>query len=107
MKWISTPATKAAWKATAKVSNYPSFLIDDNNEADGYQFLNTNQVSSDKVYFGDWSQAMFCTWAGISVLVDPYTQATSGLVRIVADMYCDVGVRQAHAFCASTDSGAQ
>ena len=107
MKWISTPATKAAWKATAKVSNYPSFLLDDNNEADGYEFLNTNQVSSDKVYFGDWSQAMFCTWAGISVLVDPYTQATSGLVRIVADMYCDVGVRQAHAFCASTDSGAQ
>lgn len=105
-KWITTPGVLGKWKTTVKVSGYPVFLCEE-NMSNGYEMLITNQVSSNKVLFGVWNQAVLGTWAGISVLVDPYSLATSGLVRLVADVYADVGVLQAGAFVASTDSGAQ
>lgn len=104
--WISTPTVLGKWKTTAKVSGYPVFICED-NMANGYNMLITNQVSSDKVLFGVFSQAVVAMWGGVSILVDPYTQATSGLIRLVADVYSDVGVRQAGSFTVSSDSGAQ
>lgn len=106
MNWITTPGVLGKWKTTVKVSGYPVFLCEE-NMANGYPVLSTNQVSSNKVLYGNWSSAALAMWGGVSILVDPYSQATSGLIRLVADAYVDVGVRQAGAFTVSSDSGAQ
>lgn len=107
MNYVSTAATRGALKTSPKIgSTYPVFLCE-NNQVNGYPLLVTNQVSSDKMLFGVFSQATLAMWGGIDILVDPYTQALAGTVRLVAQTYADVAVRQAGAFAVSTDSAAQ
>jgi hypothetical protein len=107
MNYVSTAATRGALKTNPKIgSTYPVFLCE-NNMVNGYPLLVTNQVSSDKMLFGVFSQATLAMWGGIDILVDPYTQALAGTVRLVAQTYADVAVRQAGAFAVSTDSAAQ
>ena len=108
MAFITTPAVVGAWKTTAKIgSTYPVYLIE-NGMANGYPVLSTNQVSSDKVLFGNWQSALLAQWGGTDVLVDPYgSQAIAGLIRIVTQTYVDVVVRQPKAFCVSSDAGNQ
>lgn len=52
---------------------------------------------------GDWQELIIAQWGGIDLLVDPYTQATSGLVRIVINGFFDVNVMHAASFSASDD----
>jgi len=98
MAYISTPAIRGTLKSREKVSGYPSFICEANNQAGGYPFDVTNQVSSGYIFFGDYSQVIFALWSGIDLTVDNLTLATQGLIRIVADQFVDIGVRQAGAF---------
>ena len=41
---------------------------------------------------GVFSDAWYGQWGGVEILNDPYTQATSGLVRMVSNMYADFHV---------------
>lgn len=52
---------------------------------------------------GNFSELLIGQWGGIDLLVDPYTQATSGLVRMVINGYFDVDVKHAASFSASDD----
>jgi HK97 family phage major capsid protein len=107
MNYVTTAAVRGAWKTTVKTANQAIFLAEQNS-TNGYGLLVTNQVSSDKVIFGAFSAASLGIWGGVDVLVDPYgSQAIAGLVRIVAQTYVDVGVRQAGAFAVSADAGNQ
>ena len=108
MNFITTPAVVGKWKTTLKAAGTSATFLIENNQANGYPVLRTNQVASDLVLFGVWNQAMLLQWGGQDVIVDPYgSQALAGLVRIVTQMFVDVAVRQPKAFCVSTDAGKQ
>jgi len=75
----------------------------------------SNQVPSDldkgtstgvcsAIIFGNWNDLVIAQWGGLDMVVDPYTQATNNLVRIVANTYADVGVRHAESFAAMKDA---
>ena len=76
-------------------------------------FVTTNIVNSNfetLEYFGDTDSAdtlvasplmcvdasdiFMCTWAGISINVDVYTEALKGVVRVIADGYMDGNIRR-------------
>lgn len=42
----------------------------------------------------DASDIFMCTWAGISINVDVYTEALKGVVRVIADGYMDGNIRR-------------
>ncbi len=112
MQWLSNPTVKNKWKTTVKVANYPVFLIGDDNRAAGYPMNVTNQIGTTGTYanraiFGAWGQAMFCDWAGMDVVVDPYTQAASNKIVVTLNLFTDFIVRHWPSFAISTDSGAQ
>lgn len=112
MQWLSNPTVKNKWKTTVKVANYPVFLIGDDNRAAGYPMNVTNQIGTSGTYanraiFGAWGQAMFCDWAGMDVVVDPYTQAASNKIVVTLNLFTDFIVRHWPSFAISTDSGAQ
>jgi HK97 family phage major capsid protein/HK97 family phage prohead protease len=112
MQWLTNPTVRTKWKETVKVANYPVFLCSDDNKANGYPINITNQVGTSGTYanrtiFGAWGQAMFCDWAGMDVVVDPYTQAASNKIVVTLNMFADFIVRHWPSFCISTDSGAQ
>ena len=77
-----------------------------------YPAIVTNQVGSaaavaNQVIFGNWNDMFFASWAGLDLVVDPYSLAENGQIKVVLTQWCDVGVRHTASFCKSTDSGAQ
>jgi hypothetical protein len=55
--------------------------------------------------FGDWSQIMVALFGGgVEIIVDPYSLATQGQVRITANLFADVGVRVAASFATMEDA---
>lgn len=53
--------------------------------------------------FGNFNDLVIGQWGGLEVLVDPYTQATSGIVRMIINMYADVAVLHPESFSATQD----
>jgi hypothetical protein len=45
-------------------------------------------------------------WGGIDVVTDPYTLADQGIIKVTTTILTDIAVRQAAAFCVSTDTSA-
>lgn len=55
--------------------------------------------------FGDWSQIMVALFGGgVEIIVDPYSLASTGQVRITANLFADVGVRVAMSFATMEDA---
>jgi HK97 family phage major capsid protein len=108
--YLSTPTTKAKWKTTVKASSTAVFLLD-GDTVNGYKFASTNQFPTsgtlNQVIFGNWADLILADWDGIDVVVDPYSNADTNIVRIVITIMTDIGVRHAVSFCISSDSGAQ
>lgn len=72
----------------------------------GYKVLRTNNVggSADDGYnvvYGNWNDYFIGQWGSIEILVDPYTQATKGMVRLVVNSYWNMGVIREESFAAA------
>ena len=48
--------------------------------------------------FGDFSQLIFATWAAMDLIVDEYSEAAAGNLRIAAHLFADVALRHGAAF---------
>ena len=109
--YVTTPKVKSTWKTLSKADPratnqfYPLFFWADDNTVNGYRAISTNQIPGDKVIFGKWDELLIGQWAGLDVVVDPYTRATQAEINIVTNMFIDVKYRYASAFCYSSTSG--
>lgn len=55
--------------------------------------------------FGNWEDLMIGFWGdSVSLLVNPYSKDTQGLIRITAWSYADIGLRNAQSFAAMQDA---
>lgn len=54
--------------------------------------------------FGDFSQVILAYWGGLDLMVDPYTNGTSGGRRVIALLDCDIAIRHAGSFAALKDA---
>lgn len=109
--WLSNPTVKGKWKTTVKVASQAVFLLEQ-MEANGYPFNSTNQITTgapfaNRVIFGVWSDAVIAEFAGLDIVVDPYTGARTATVQVTANAWRDFGIRHPAAFTISSDSGAQ
>ena len=89
--YILSNKAKAALRAMAKGAKSTE-LVYENGEVDGTKAYNTSNVPASNYLFGDMSSLVVGTWSGLDVIVDPYTQAAKGAVRLVVNMYVDFGV---------------
>lgn len=106
MAYITGPTVRGKWKTTVKVTNQAVFLWEE-NKVNGYRAESTKQVPSNKVIFGNWADFIMAEWAGIDIVIDPYSLKKKGQVEVTITLHCDMGARHAVSFCVSTDSGAQ
>ena len=53
----------------------------------GYNSVVSSSVTAGELYFVDNSQMIMGTWGGVNIMVDPYTDANNGVVRIIANVY--------------------
>lgn len=89
--YILSNKAKAALRAMAKGAKSTE-LVYENGEVDGTKAYNTSNVPASNYLFGDMSSLVIGTWSGLDLIVDPYTQAHKGAVRLVVNMYVDFGV---------------
>ena len=99
MVYVMSNKAKAALRSMAK-STKSTQLVMENGEIDGTKAINTSMVEGKKYVYGDFSNLAIGQWAGIDLLVDPYSKAASGQVRIVVNAYFDAKVLRPEAFAA-------
>jgi HK97 family phage major capsid protein/HK97 family phage prohead protease len=85
-------------KTTEISSGYPQFIMQSDGSVNGYKSAVSNQVPDYNVIFGDFSDVILAFWSGLDLTVDPFTNATSGKVRVIALQDCDVALRRPESF---------
>ena len=90
-KYIMSNSAKATFRTTQKGTGTASFILE-NNEIDGQEVLNTSNVEKNMFAYGDWSNLAIGQWGAIDLVVDPYTKAADGQIRLVINAYFDAKV---------------
>lgn len=127
LAYVSTPAVRGVWKQKPKVAlegtgflwsdgAYVPYLPSAGSLAtpqtppmgivNGYRAMASTIVPTNRVIYGNWSDAVLAMWIPLEVIVDPYSLSLNHQVRVVVNALGDVGVRNAASFVASTDTGA-
>jgi len=106
LRYLFHPSVMGALKTKERTSTNGIYLAqganNGTNEVNGYTANTSTLVPSGGGtyygYYGNWAKMMICQWGGLDILVDPYTQATTGTVRVVTNSYWDVAVEHGQAF---------
>lgn len=99
MVYLVNAAMRGTLKTTEKATGTAQFLWEAGNTVNGYRAEVSNQIAAGDVFFGNFADLMLGFWSGLDLTVDPYTNSTSGTVRVVALQDVDVAVRNAVSFC--------
>lgn len=112
LAYLTTPGVRGLLKQT-DIGTDTGRMVWNGTEVNGYNAVVSGSVpsaltkgSSDDCHaliFGNFRDLLIGTWGGLDLLVDQYTQATSAVVRIVANMYTDVAIRHDASFSAAQD----
>lgn len=112
--FLINPKVRAKLKVTKLDAGSGQFLMPNNNELIGYGAYSSNSVPSDltkgtgtnlsAIVFGNFNDLVIGQWGGLDLIVDPYTLATQGKVKLVINSYWDVLVRRAKSFAAIKDA---
>lgn len=97
--YVMSNKAKAAFRVMAK-STKSTQLVMENGEIDGTKAINTSMIEGKKYIYGDFSNLAIGQWSGLDLLIDPYTKAASGQIRIVVNAYFDAKVLRPEAFTA-------
>lgn len=114
LAYLTNSKVRGLLKRTLLDAGSGQFLWNVNaNQVNGYNVAITNQVSSaltkgsgtalSAMFFGNWSDLVIGQWGGMEIVVDNLTLATTGLIRLVINIYADVAVLHAQSFSACLD----
>ncbi len=98
LAYIINPTNYGTLKTTAKDSGSGLFVAE-NGQVNGYPVVISNQLTANNYVFGNFNDLLIGFFGGLDITVDPYSNSTSGTVRIVALQSVDVAVRHAVSFC--------
>ncbi len=117
MGYLTNAKQRGGMKSTPKVAGVTTGMIWENGSTpvNGYGCTVSNQVPSNlvkgtsgavcsAVLFGNWADLLIGMWGGLDLMTDPYTNSTSGTMRVVALQDVDVAVRNAVSFAAMVDA---
>ena len=99
--FLIDPADYAIIAATAVDSGSGVFVIEDNRIL-GRTIIQSSLVGNGTVILGDFSYLMIGMFGGTDLIVDPYSSASSAIVKITTHTFADIAVRQPEAFCKIT-----
>ena len=103
LAYIMPAAMYGALKTTEKATNTAQFVVEPGGTINGYRAIVSNQGTAGNLYFGNFSDLLVGMFGGLDIVVDPYTNSTSGTIRVVALQSMDVAVRHAVSFAFGND----
>ena len=95
--YLMNAAMRGSLKTKPKDEGSGLFVME-GNEVNGYQGILSNQVAANDLWFGNFADLIIGYFSGLDLLVDPYTNSTSGTVRVVAMQDVDIAVRHPESF---------
>lgn len=96
IKYIVNPSAKAILRKTAKDTGSGLFVMAD-GEIEGNEVISTASVVKKGVILGDFRELVIGQWGALDVVVDPYTKAADGQIRVVVNAYFDAALRRTNA----------
>lgn len=97
MKYLLSPSAKAAFRAMSKGTKSTQLVYED-GAVDGIPALVTSNVPDKQLVYGDFANLAVGSWGDVEVVVDEYTQAVNGCVRLVINAYFDAALLRDAAF---------
>ena len=91
IKYLMDPKSKSVLRNMARSADNTR-LVMENNEVDGTPALVTSSLGENKLIVGNFSSLVIGQWGALDITVDPYTQATNGMVRLVLNCFFDAKV---------------
>lgn len=122
LAYASTSATKGSLKTVAEALTGATTIGgaqnaiwhkgvggtgEDDGEVNGYKAVDSQQIPNNLVLAGAFNNFLMGMWAGLDVVVNPYSLDLQAEYRITMTMWIDYAMRHPQAFCASTDAGNQ
>jgi len=107
MVYVTNAKVRGKLKQTVKVANTDSvFVWTDDNTVNGYPAYVSNIVEDNAgvgqdesyLFFGNWPMLLIGSWGTIDIMVDPYSQSTTGKTRVIGFLEADIDVRHAQGF---------
>ena len=95
--YILSPKAKAALRTLSKDAGSGRFVLED-GEIEGSKALVSSNVAAKGFVVGDFTDYVIAQWGAIDLVVDNYTKATEGKVRLVVNAYFDAKPRRATSF---------
>lgn len=115
MAFLTTPAARAFFKKLKTDAGSGIFVWDMFNELLGYKAFATNQVPTnlvkgtsgavcDAIILGDFSSGIIANWAGIDLVIDPYTRKKEAIVEVTINSWWDIARRYPKMFAVIKDA---
>lgn len=95
--YILSPKAKAALRTLSKDAGSGRFVLED-GEIEGSKALVSSNVVAKGMVVGDFTDYVIAQWGAIDLVVDNYSVATEGKVRLVVNTYFDAKPRRATSF---------
>lgn len=113
LHYVTTAEGRGTLKTTEKAGSTARFIWSDDQTLNGYAAHATNQLPSNltkgsgtnlsSAIFGDFTSVHIAMWSGIDILIDPFSQSTSGSVRVVMLQDVDIQLRHTESFSKIVD----
>lgn len=112
--YLTTPAMKGVLKTIKKDAGSGIFIAE-GSEMNGYRLVTSTQVPSNLVkgasgavchaiIYGNFSDMLVARWGGYDVVIDPYTGASTTVIKVYVNSWWDMNVRHAESFAAMQDA---
>ena len=95
LAWVAAYDALGVLKQTQKVSGQ-AFMLYENGLIDGRAVYASNNVDTKSLILGDFKELTIGQWGGVELVVDPYTQALNGTIRLVVNSYFNYFVRRGY-----------
>ena len=98
ISYIASPSARASFRNMLKGSRGTAQLAYTDGTLDGTPVYSTSNVEAKTFVVGDFSNLAIGSWGGLDIVVDNYTQAVNGMIRLVVNAYFDAALIRPEAF---------
>lgn len=98
ISYIASPSARASFRNMMKGSRGTAQLAYTDGTLDGTPVYSTSNVEAKTFVVGDFSNLAIGSWGGWDIVVDNYTQAVNGMIRLVVNAYFDAALIRPEAF---------
>ena len=115
LNYLTTPQIRGLLKQTVKESGQASYVFESDNTMNGYNAAVSTQVPSTltkgtssgnchAIVFGNWNELLIGQWAGLDIVVDPYSLAKNAQIQLIVNSWWDIKLKHAQSFAAIKDA---